>query len=148
VSPVRGGGPTAKAASSSEDNAATHTNQCFEQACQDAPFIMHASRTANSSADPQGAIMACFEFVAIGCYAAPKGCCPQVARHFTGLEFAISECTAVCVAHAHAALAVSVPQAACTLRLCQPTSAITQQPHSLPPPRAQMPNVVRTLSQL
>jgi hypothetical protein len=67
--------------------------QCFEQACQDSPFIMHASRTANSSsADPPGAVvMSCFQFVAIGCYAAPKGCCPEVARRFTGLEFDISE---------------------------------------------------------
>lgn len=63
--------------------------QCFEQACQDAPFNMHASRTVNDS--NASIIMTCFEFVAIGCYAAPKGCCPEVARRFTGLEFDISE---------------------------------------------------------
>lgn len=63
--------------------------QCFEQPCQDAPFNMHASRTANSSLPD--AVMACFKFISIGCYAAPKGCCPEVARRFTGLEFDISE---------------------------------------------------------
>ncbi len=51
---------------------------------------MHASRTANSSMLPD-AVMACFQFIAIGCYAAPKGCCPEVARRFTGLEFDVSE---------------------------------------------------------
>lgn len=63
--------------------------QCFEQPCQDSPFMMHASKTANSSIPD--AVMSCFQFVSIGCYAAPKGCCPEVARRFTGLEFDVSK---------------------------------------------------------
>lgn len=78
--------PWPAAAAESQDD----PQQCFEQPCQDAPFNMHASRNANSSSIP-GAVMACFQFISIGCYAAPKGCCPAVARRFTGVEFDISE---------------------------------------------------------
>ena len=62
---------------------------CFEEDCRASPFIMHAGRTANGSAP--GSTLACFAFVAIGCYAAPKGCCPMVARRFSGIEFDVSE---------------------------------------------------------
>jgi hypothetical protein len=51
--------------------------------------MMHASKTANSSMPD--AVMSCFQFVSIGCYAAPKGCCPEVARRFTGLQFDVSK---------------------------------------------------------
>ena len=57
---------------------------CFEEDCRSSPFIMHASRSANVSG---GGRASCFKFVAIGCYAAPKGCCPAVARRFSALEF-------------------------------------------------------------
>lgn len=63
--------------------------QCFEEDCRSSPFMMHASSTSNGS-EPD-TVVSCFQFVAIGCYAAPKGCCPMVARRFTGMEFDISE---------------------------------------------------------
>jgi hypothetical protein len=84
---ARGPTPLAWAAAAA---AGASAQQCFEQPCQDAPFNMHASRTGNSSMPD--ATMACFQFVSIGCYAAPKGCCPEVARRFTGVEFDISKC--------------------------------------------------------
>eukprot|EP00878_Enallax_costatus_P001235 GHUV01001378.1.p1 GENE.GHUV01001378.1~~GHUV01001378.1.p1 ORF type:complete len:664 (+),score=239.16 GHUV01001378.1:126-1994(+) len=49
---------------------------------------MHASRTVNDTTTDT--TMSCFKFVAIGCYAAPKGCCPNIARRFTGLQFEIN----------------------------------------------------------
>ncbi|KAF8065479.1 hypothetical protein HT031_003080 [Scenedesmus sp. PABB004] len=61
---------------------------CFEEDCRSSPFIMHPARQGNGSAN--GTVEACFAFVAIGCYASPKGCCPAVARRFTGLEFSIN----------------------------------------------------------
>jgi hypothetical protein len=64
--------------------------QCFEEDCRGSPFIMHASRTVNLTGSSRG-IAVCFAFVAIGCWAAPKGCCPMVARKFRALEFAVSE---------------------------------------------------------
>jgi len=91
------GGP--RGASSSED-ADANGGTCFEEDCRSSPFIMHASSTTNTS---DGGVASCFKFVAIGCYAAPKGCCPAVARRFSGLEFAISESP--------------VPPALCTLFL-------------------------------
>ena len=60
---------------------------CFEEDCRSSPFIMHASKTTNTS----DGVKACFQFVAIGCYASPKGCCPMVARRFSALEFLVSE---------------------------------------------------------
>lgn len=68
-----------------DPNAAT---SCFEEDCRSSPFMMHASRAANAS---DGGRSYCFKFVAIGCYAAPKGCCPAVARRFSGLSFDASE---------------------------------------------------------
>jgi hypothetical protein len=64
--------------------------QCFEEDCRGSPFLMHASRTVNLTGSSQG-VAVCFAFVAIGCWAAPKGCCPMVARKFRALEFAVSE---------------------------------------------------------
>jgi hypothetical protein len=61
---------------------------CFEDDCRASPFIMHPSRRGNATG---GGTVSCFKFVAIGCYAAPKGCCPAVARRLSALEFAISE---------------------------------------------------------
>lgn len=69
-------------------SSADDDDTCFEEDCRSSPFIMHASKTTNTSEE----VTSCFQFVAIGCYAAPKGCCPEVARRFSALEFAISEC--------------------------------------------------------
>jgi hypothetical protein len=63
--------------------------QCFEEDCRSSPFIMHASSSTNGS--QEGTVRSCFQFVAIGCYAAPKGCCPEVARRFNGIQFDISK---------------------------------------------------------
>lgn len=64
---------------------------CFEEDCRSSPFIMHASRTVNGTG---GGRASCFKFVAISCYASPKGCCPNIARRFSAVAFDISECLA------------------------------------------------------
>ena len=73
----------------SNNDDAGDSGACFEEDCRSSPFIMHASRTLNTT---DGGRASCFKFVAIGCYAAPKGCCPNVARRFTALAFDVSEC--------------------------------------------------------
>lgn len=81
---------------------------CFEEDCRSSPFIMHASRSFNTSG---GGAASCFKFVAIGCWAAPKGCCPAVARRFSALEFPISERPA----HACACARMRARAAACAV---------------------------------
>lgn len=66
------------------------TPSCFEESCNASPFIMIPSRTANGS--QPATTLKCFKFVTIGCYASPKGCCPAVARRFTGVSFDTSGC--------------------------------------------------------
>lgn len=80
----RGGGSS----SANDNDDAGSGGACFEEDCRSSPFIMHASRTLNTTG---GGRASCFKFVAIGCYAAPKGCCPNVARRFTALAFDVSE---------------------------------------------------------
>lgn len=98
--------------------------QCFEEDCRSSPFIMHAGKTTNTS----GGTTSCFQFVAIGCYAAPKGCCPLVARRFTALEFFISERAPRARARAHSGAARGARRGfdapACTRRICSGMSRL------------------------
>jgi hypothetical protein len=64
-------------------------DQCFEEDCRTSPYIMHFSSNKNTT---EGGSAVCFKFVSVGCWASGgKGCCVEIARKLTRLEFDASK---------------------------------------------------------